>query len=227
MKNECIHKKVRPLSSSEERNREVLMLGCQTNLRVDNQTGVPIIEEYEVRDLPEKMIAFNDAVSVSQKDRDAMVHFYIDDYRFIKLFRNPDKYIPILKEYRYVIGPDLSQYIEMLGCSRYANCCMNKAMTAYMQQQGVNIVVNATWSLPDSYDYSFSGIPQGSVIAINSNGVNAHSDSKYLWYKGYEEALKRIQPSRIIRYGQKMDYEDESISTYYENTYLRRMRHGC
>ncbi len=202
------------------------MLGCLFDLQVDNQTKVPVIQSYEVTDIPTTMIAFTDAISVRQKDRDSMVHFYEDDYRFCKLFRDPDAYIPILKEYRYVIGPDMSQYIEMPEFSRYANCCMNKAMTAYMQKHGVNIIANVTWSLPDSYNYSFSGIPKGSVIAINSNGANAHTDSKYLWRRGYEEALKRIEPSRIIRYGQKMPGEIEEISTYFDNTFLRRMRHG-
>lgn len=224
MKNSMLDKK--ESISSDERNREVLMLDCQFNLRVDNKTHVPIIEKYDVTDIPDRMIAFNDAISSSQKDRDAIVHFYIDDYRFQNIFRNPDRYIPLLKEYKYVIGPDRSQYIEMPWFSRYANCCMNKALTVYMQKCGVHIIANVTWSLPDSYDYSFSGIPRDSVIAINSNGVNAHRDSKYLWYKGYAEAVKRIQPSRIIRYGQKMEDEKESISVYFDNNFIRRMRYG-
>lgn len=212
--------------SSDERNRRELMLGCQFDLQVDNQTQVPVIQNYDVTDIPSKLIAFPDAISVNQKVRDAIVHFYVHDYRFINLFRDPDAYIPILKEYRYVIGPDMSQYIEMPAFSRYANCCMNKAMTAYMQKQGVNVIANVTWSLPDSYDYSFSGIPEGSVIAINSNGANAHADSKYLWHRGYEEAIKRIKPSLIIRYGQKMPGEKEDISIYFDNQFIRRMRYG-
>ena len=209
-----------------ERNQRVLMLGCQLNRQVDPITHVPIILPYKVSDIPNKIIAFSDAISPKQKDKDAIVHFYIHDYRFTKLFRNPKAYVSVLKEYRYVIGPDMSQYIEMPWYSRYSNCCMNKAMTAYLQQNGVNVIVNATWSLPDSYDYSFAGIPEGSVIAINSNGVNARPDSKYLWYRGYEEAIKRIKPSRIIRYGQKMPYENEAISTYFDNPFIQRMRYG-
>ena len=214
-------------SDATKRQREVLMLGYQLgNLRVDNQTRVPIIEGYEVTDLPERIIAFNEAMSVSQTDYDAIVHFYVSDDRFIRLFREPEKYVPKLKQYKYVLSPDMSQYLEMPYYSRYANNCHNKAMAQYLQRQGVHIIANVTWSQPDSYDYCFAGIPCGTTIAINSNGVNARIDSKYLWYRGYEEALKRLQPTRIIRYGQKMPGEQEDISIYYENTYLRRMRHG-
>ena len=145
---------------------------------------------------------------------------------FVRLFRDPNKYLPRLKKYRYVLSPDMSQYLEMPYYSRFANNCHNKALAQYLQQNGVNIIANVTWSQPDSYDYCFAGIPSNTVIAINSNGVNSHADSKYLWRKGYQEALRRLQPTRIIRYGQKMPDEREDISIYYENEYLRRMRHG-
>lgn len=209
-----------------KRQRRVLMLGHQFDLRVDNKTHVPIIEAYNVTDLPNRIIAFHEAMSVSQTDYDAIVHFYVSDDRFIRLFREPEKYVPKLKKYKYVLSPDMSQYLEMPYFSRYANNCHNKAMAQYLQRQGVHIIANVTWSQPDSYDYCFAGIPCGTTIAINSNGVNASSDSKYLWYQGYEEALRRLQPTRIIRYGQKMPSEREEISIYYENNYLMRMRHG-
>ena len=214
-------------SDATKRQREVLMLCHQFDLRVDNKTHVPIIDGYEVTGtLPKRIIAFHEAMNVSQTDFDAIVHFYISDNLFIRLFRDPDKYVSKLKQFKYVLSPDLSQYIEMPYYLRYSNNCQNKAMSQYLQRQGVNIIANVTWSLPDSYEYCFAGIPKGTTIAINSNGVNASTDSKYLWYRGYEEALRQLQPTRIIRYGQKMEGEREDISVYYDNTYLRRVRYG-
>ena len=222
-----IDKGQRCASDATKRQREVLMLGHQLGLQVENKMHVPIMDRYEVTGtLPERIIAFHEAMSVSVTDFDAIVHFYIRDELFIRLFRNPDKYVPRLKQFKYVLSPDMSQYIELPFFSRYGNNCHNKAMAQYLQRQGVNIIANVTWSLPDSYEYCFAGIPKGTTIAINSNGVNANSDSKYLWYCGYKEALRQLQPTRIIRYGQKMEGEREDISVYYDNTYLRRMRYG-
>lgn len=224
---ETLIKSKRRTSDARERQREVLMLGHQLGLRVDNKTQVPIIDGYEVvKKLPERIIAFHEAMSVSQTDLDAIVHFYISDDLFMRLFRNPDRYVQKLRQYKYVISPDMSQYIEMPHYLRFHNNCQNKAMAQYLQRQGVSIIANVTWSLPDSYEYCFAGIPKGTTIAINSNGVNASTDSKYLWYRGYEEALRQLRPTRIIRYGQKMEGEREDISVYYDNTYLRRVRHG-
>ena len=221
-------KPIRRTSDAYMRQREVLMLDhLLCNLQVDNKTNVPIIKSYDVEDtLPKQMIAFHEAINASRTDFDAIVHFYVSDENFIRLFRNPTKYVSTLRKYKYVISPDMSQYIEMPYFSRFANNCYNKSMAQYLQLQGVNIIANVTWSLPDSYEFSFSGIPCHTTIAINSNGVNNSIDSKYLWHRGYEEALNRLQPKRIIRYGQKMPNENEDISIYFDNTYLRRMRHG-
>lgn len=226
----CKETKRAPLTSrpASVQQRETLMLGfLQEDLQVDNKTKVPIIFRYKVsEDLPTRILAFHEAMSRTQTDCDAIVHFYEYDFLFMRLFRNPDKYVPKLKQYRYVLSPDMSQYIDMPYYRRYANNCDNKAMAQYLQRKGVNIIANVAWSLPDSYDYCFAGIPKNMVIAINSNGVNANCDSKYLWHKGYEEAIRRLKPTRIIRYGQKMPDEREDISIYFDNTYIRRMRHG-
>ena len=95
-----------------------------------------------------------------------------------------------------------------------------------MQHNGINYIHNVTWSLPDSYDYSFDGLPIGSTIAINCAGIAGSPSSKYLWYKGYEEALSRLKPSAIVRYGTKMPGENEAISVYFQNERLTLLRNG-
>lgn len=226
MKNNIILRK-EPSIARKKINEALMLDYLCSNLQVDNQTGVPLIFRYDVSDsIPTQMIAFHEAISAKNQDFDKIVHFYEDDYRFMRLFRNPENYLSKLRQYKYVLSPDMSQLVEMPAFARYAYNCHNKAMAQYLQRNGVNVIANVTWSLPDSYEYCFVGIPCGTTIAINSNGVNAHPDSKYLWQLGYHEALRRLQPTRIIRYGQKMQGEREDISIYFDNEYLRRMRHG-
>ena len=103
----CKETKKAPLNSrsASVQQRDALMLGfLQEDLQVDNQTKVPIIFRYNVsEDLPTRILAFHEAVSRTQTDFDAIVHFYEYDFQFMRLFRNPDKYVPILKQYRYVL----------------------------------------------------------------------------------------------------------------------------
>jgi hypothetical protein len=102
----------------------------------------------------------------------------------------------------------------------------NKAIGAYLQSIGIVVIPNVAWSTPDSYPYAFSGVPKKSIIAINSTGVVSNPASIYLWRKGYEAAIKELDPLCVIRYGSRMPGEDDSISVYYENTNLKNLRNG-
>ena len=58
------------------------------------------------------------------------------------------------------------------------------------------------------------------------HAVIAPDLSKYLWYRGYEEAVSTLHPSLIIRYGTRMPREHSDISLYFVNERLMRLRHG-
>ncbi len=210
-----------------QRNAETLWLACQKNLLLEPKTKVPMIASYYVGKLPNQLLNFQEAMSKKCTNYDAVVHFYIHDWRFVSLYRTPEKYVERLRQFKYVITPDMSQYRDMPYFTRYHNNCMNNAMGAYLQTHGVNVIANVSWSLPDSYEYAFAGIPKHTTIAINSNGVNSDPVARNLWLRGYEKAIETLQPERIIRYGTKMPNENEAISVYFENPIIRRMRYGC
>ncbi len=174
--------------------------------------------------VPDRLIPFSTAIGMS--DYSNGVHFYIDDYMFERIWTSPEKYVEKLSKYSCVIGPDFSQYSDMSYPMRMWNCYRNRVLSSYFQNNGVNLVPNVTWSLPDSYDYSFTGIPKDSTIAINCTSVIHCNLSKFLWYKGYNEAIKRLNPSLIIRYGAVMDGERKDISIYFENERLKMLRNG-
>lgn len=41
------------------------------------------------------------------------VHFFVDDYQFVRYWNTPDKYIPKLKTFGAVCAPDFSTYTDM------------------------------------------------------------------------------------------------------------------
>ena len=187
------------------------------------QLEMPTIAPYSGK-LPRFLVPFHQARSSSF--RQAFIHFYIDDYSFESLWNNPERYLPLMQSFEGVIGTDFSQMGNMPYPQRLWNCYRNRLLGQWMQSKGINYIHNVTWSLPDSYDYSFEGLPIGSVIAINCAGIAGSPSSKYLWYKGYEEALSRLKPSSIVRYGTKMPGENEAISVYFRNERLTLLRNG-
>lgn len=186
-------------------------------------TPLPVLAPYR-GDVPSRLAPFN--VAYAYKDYNCTVHFFIDDSLFLRVLRNPEKYLDFLKKCNSVIGSDLSQYSDMSAEERYYSAYINSAFSAFLQRNDVNLIPNVTWSLPDSYSYSWSSMPRNSVVAINGNGIMKHDVSKYLWYRGYWEAISTLHPSLIIRYGTRMPYEQSDISLYFVNERLKRLRYG-
>ena len=48
-----------------------------------------------------------------QKDLDRMVHFFLYDYKFERVWKDPEGCIERLKNYKAVLSPDFSMYIQM------------------------------------------------------------------------------------------------------------------
>lgn len=125
-----------------------------------------------------------------------------------------------------VIGPDLSQYVDMDYHTRLYHAYQNRAMSAWLQNKGVNIIPNVTWSLSDSFEYSREGMPHNSIIAVNCTGILGHDMSMYLWREGYNNVVLPLQPSIIIRYGDKMPDENNRVTIHFDNERLKNLRYG-
>lgn len=167
-----------------------------------------------------------DRINAKASVRESLVIFYLNDVRFAKKLTHPWDYTECLREYWGVIGPDLSQYIDMDYPLRLENNYWNKVFTAYWQNLGLNIYPNVTWNFPESYEYSVAGLPRNSVIAINSMGVPKYDFSVSLWLQGYHYMVDALEPTLILRYGPKIHGENEEISLYLENTQLNNLRNG-
>lgn len=171
-----------------------------------------------------RLLPFNEAWSCQRTD--CIVHFFINDALFTRIFRNPSKYIPFLCKCEGVIGPDMSQYTDMPPAMRYLHAFCNMLMSYMIQIEGGNLYPNITWSKKDSYWYSYPPNLCNSVIAINSNGVHQDRLSLYRWKQGYQMALHELSPIQIIRYGQFVNGENAQISSYHTNERLNFLRNG-
>lgn len=203
--------------------RELYKMDLFGDLQTVSPFEMPVIGSYNGI-VPSRLVPFN--VAVANHDYDCTAHFYINDPLFFRVLRNPTRYLSVLKKFKAVISPDFSQYIDFPYALRLCNAYWNRALAAWWQKNDVNVIFNVTWSMPDSYPYSFVGVPRHSTIAINCMGIKKHEMSQYLWMKGYEEAVKQLEPSCIIRYGSVMPGERTDISVYFENQIIGRMQHG-
>lgn len=152
-----------------------------------------IISKFEV-------IPFNVAKSVEQKQK-YYVHFYIDDYQFDRVWYAPEKYMEFLKQFKGVIGPDFSLYTDMPKVMQLWNCYRSRTLTRYWQDNGIDVIPNATWSDESSYSWCFDGLPKNSTIAVSSVGCIKNARALLNFCKGFQEMDKKLKPTKILFYG--------------------------
>ena len=103
---------------------------------------MPTIESF-AGPAPSRLVGFNEARC--EHEHFGTVHFYINDDLFKCVWNDKNKYLPLLRQYESVIGPDFSQYVDMTYDERYYNAWRNRTLTAEWQSYGINVIPNVTW----------------------------------------------------------------------------------
>ena len=156
----------------------------------------PILKRAEFK--PMKAIPFSRATKA--KDNMQWVHFYIDDYRFECVWRNPKQYLGVLKRFEGVITPDFSLYRDMPLAMQIWNTYRNRVLGYWLQSNGVNIVPNIRWGDERTYDFAFEGIAQGGTVAVSTSGCIQSKVDRYYFKKGLAKMVEVLQPDTIVCY---------------------------
>lgn len=144
-------------------------------------------------------IPFSDA---ARRDGPGLgVHFFIDDYRFSRVWSAPDRYRRLLARFDWVLSPDFSMYTDFSRAIQIYNHFRKHWVGAYWQAAGIRVIPSISWSTPDSYAWCFDGDPVGGTVAVSSVGTQANAESKALFLSGYLEMVRRLQPESILFYG--------------------------
>lgn len=186
--------------------------------------GIPEIEPEKIEIHRIEWIPFNYA-KICKTTEGKGVHFYIDDYQFVRLWNDPDKYIPLLKKFSAVCSPDFSQYTDMPNAMKIYNHYRKHWLGAYWQMHGIHVIPTICWSDEKSYEWCFDGEPTNSIISISSVGTQSRKESRELFAQGCREAIKRLKPQQILWYGkcpEEFDWNVVRIEPYYEQI-VRRM----
>ena len=177
-------------------------LNCEK--RIFSGTGpydFPVMEPVDVDISGCQVIGFNYAIGAIRPE-DKVVHFYLDDYQFERVWNNPDRYITLLSGFKAVFAPDFSMYTDFPKAVQIFNHYRKMWCAAYWQEHGIRVIPTICWSDEESFDWCFDGIPKHSLVCISTvGGFGNHEDNKAAWLKGYEKCLEVLDPSRIIIFG--------------------------
>ena len=161
---------------------------------------LPLVKKQEISLEDVSLIGYD---KVNQNnDYKSIVHFFLDDYKFESIYNNPKKKIEALRQFKAVLTPDFSMFVEMPIALQLFSTFKNRWTGAYLQQQGINVIPTIRWGDLTSFNFCFDGIEKGSIVAVSTIGVKKQKSHFML---GYNEMLSRIKPSKIICYGKPFD----------------------
>lgn len=152
--------------------------------------------------VPDHLINFNEVLTSS--DSKAGVHFFIDDYRFERIWNQPDRYIEILKRFDCVFTPDFSLYRDMPIAMKIWNIYRSRMIGQMCQSAGITVIPTMSWAEPDTFDFCFDGIEPDGVVAVSSVGVMRDPEALDIFKNGMQKMLEVVEPAKIIFYGKPM-----------------------
>ncbi len=161
--------------------------------------NIPILEPYQYE--PTEFISFNYAKTARNK-KEKSVHFFIDDYQFERLWREPVRYIEQIDEFKSIMTPDFSLYTDFPKALQIYNHYRKHWLGAYWQSLGISVIPTISWSDKESFDWCFDGAPKNATIAVSSVGTQRNKISKQLFLSGWNEMLSRLKPETVIFYGE-------------------------
>ena len=202
---------------------ELDKLNTSMLFETDNKYGFPIVKSSE-NFVCTDLLGFHMSKNLKMSDRDKAVHFFLDDYKFEQIWTRPKDFINTFRFYGNIVSPTFSIWSNQPYALNLFNLYRSRWCTRFFQECGVNVLVDCRWLDENSYDYAFSGIERHSPVIINTVGTR-YLNNRKLFIDGFEEMLRRIEPSKLYVYGEYMPvqfdkYFDEVI--YYESFWKKQ-----
>ena len=170
----------------------------------------------------DKMLRFMDWKEVDDPEN-YIAHFYYDDYKFISAWREPDKYLDRLRQFKAVVSPDFSLYTDFPRALQILSCYRRQWCGAFWQYEGIDVIPDVVWGDKESFEYCFDGIPRHSTVAVSTVGVKRdeewNNEKNDLFKAGFDEMMNRLEPTTILFYGDMIEGLEGNIiriPSYYE-----------
>lgn len=185
---------MKQLTSEAFRNNPMFM---RNQFLGDGLYNMPKIKR-DIVDLADvSLIGYDQTKTGDSRDAGCYVHFFLDDYKFEVVWKNPEQTIEKLRQYKGVLSPQFSSFYSLPLPLQIYNIFRSRWCGAYLQSKGIKVIPSISWGLPQSYAFCFDGIEKGSIVAISTLGVKTE---KEFFCKAIEKCLSglNLKPLFVI-----------------------------
>lgn len=155
---DIIYERNDDLTSAEFRNNPLFL---RNQFLSDGTFEMPKIKKEEI-DLENVELVGYDKLSNSNSDQ--IVHFFLDDYKFEVMWKDPYPRIERLKVHKAVLSPNFSVYTEMPVAMKIYNTFRSRWCGAFLQSNGIKVIPTLAWGGPETFWFCFDGIEQKALL---------------------------------------------------------------
>lgn len=184
------------LTSEATRNHPLFL---RNQYAVRGQWGIPLVKKQEIDTSDLELIACSATrLHDTERNKRCGVHFFVDDYRFTCIYRNPEKSLSKFSQYAFLLTPDYSTYADMNPWRQLESIAHSRWCGAFWQSKGLTVIPTISWSTPSSYAYCFDGVETGAIVAVGMVGCKRNKTG---FMRGYQAMMEKIRPEAVICYG--------------------------
>ena len=141
------------------------------NFFQNNKWNIPSIKGIKEIEENIEFIGFNYVKTFERENKTEYgIHFFLDDYQFNRIWNNPDKYIPYLLKFKYVLSPDFSMYTDYPKAMQLWKHYQKHWIGEYLERFGIKVIPTIGWSDYDSYKWCFDGEPKNTIVFSRGSG---------------------------------------------------------
>lgn len=192
-------------------------LFMRNNFEKDGKWDIPLVKNQNLPLGNIELVACSDTrANDNEINKKKGVHFFVDDYRFLGIYDNPERTLNRYSQYKFLLTPDFSTYADMDLWRQLDSVAKNRWVGAYWQSKGLSVIPTVSWSDARSFEFCFDGIEQGGIVAVGMIGCKR---SHLGFMRGYNAMLERLQPNKIIVFGAPFsEMEGNIISVDYQSS---------
>ena len=169
--------------------------------------------------VPDELIGFNYVKSVVEGGKKSEfrkgVHFFLDDYQFERIWKEPHKHIARIQNFACALTPDFSTYADMPMAMKIWNVYRSRLIGQVMQDYGINVIPVIRGPLVEGNEFYIDGVEPGGVIAVSTVGLRFEKELKDLAHDGTKVMIDKLQPECILHYGKPIGVDYGNVRVKY------------
>lgn len=178
----------------------------------------PVIRGIKLDIIPNQIVSLDKLNKNNCKG--SLVHEYVDDFKYDRVYTRSNKYLTLLKQAAVVIGIDHSTYRDLPLSEQIHSIYLNRATDFWWQRNGIRVIPNVSCGNEKTYTCFCNGIEPGTTIAMSSSGNKGRAVDRRYFTECVRLAIHKLLPYSILIHG-PISAEVQGIADYYHVRLLR------